>query len=248
MVFWVTVCATSLLYPLYTGHHCIAMSYYPIFIDLTHKSCLVVGAGAVGLRKLATLLQARPQRLVLMDTAPPSPECAALLADSAVHFVQQAFSPEHLTGHSLVFAATGSRSANAAIAAACQTHGIWCNCADAPTEGSFIVPATAAHGSLTAALSTGGASPALARCLRQELEEWLRPRSALASLMGRIRPFVLALGLNTEQNTRIFRALTTSDLQTALANNDAQQCEASLRVLLPATLHPHIVEFLHDLI
>lgn len=248
MLLWATACVFALLYPLYTGLHCIAMSYYPIFIDLTQKSCLVVGAGAVGLRKLATLMQAQPQKLVLMDTAPPSPECAALLEGSGVDFVQQAFCAEHLAGHSLVFAATGSRSVNATIAATCQAGGIWCNCADAPAEGSFIVPATAAHGSLTAALSTGGASPALARQLRQELEDWLKARSSLASLMGRIRPFVLALGLNTEQNTRIFRSLTTSDLQTALANNDVQQCEASLQVLLPAALHPHIVEFLHDLI
>lgn len=224
------------------------MSYYPIFIDLEQTSCLVVGAGEVGRRKLATLLQAHPQKVVLMDTSPPGPECAALLADPRVFFVQQAFSLACLEGHSLVFAATGRREVNAAIAAACQSRGIWCNCTDAPLEGSFIVPATATHGSLTAALSTGGASPALARRLRHELEDWLKPRSNLAALLGKVRPFVLALGLNTEQNTRIFRTLAQSELQTALANKDMQQCEASLQALLPAALHPHIVEFLDDLI
>lgn len=222
------------------------MPYYPIFLDISHASCLIVGAGEVGRRKLATLLLAEPQRVVVMDTAPLP--CAQLLHDARVHFVQQAFSPACLAGHSLVFASTAKRSVNAAIAAACQQQGIWCNCADAPTEGTFIVPATASHGSLTASLSTGGASPALARKLRQELEEWLAPRSSLATLLGRLRPFVLSLGLNTEQNTRIFRELTASDLQTALANKDAVQCETHLRALLPAALHPHIVEFLYDLI
>lgn len=222
------------------------MPYYPIFLDISHASCLIVGAGEVGQRKLATLLLAEPQRVVVMDTAPLP--CTQLLQNARVHFVQQAFSPVCLEGHSLVFAATANRSANAAIAAACQVQGIWCNCADAPTEGSFIVPATATHGSLTASLSTGGSSPALARKLRQELEEWLAPRSSLATLMGRIRPFVLSLGLNTEQNTRIFRELTASGLQTALADKDAAQCETHLRALLPAALHSHIVEFLYDLI
>lgn len=225
-----------------------SMPYYPLFLDLHRASCLIVGAGGVGLRKLATLLQAQPQRVVVLDNAPPSPDCLPFLDDSRVSFVRQDFSPACLEGHQLIFAATGNRAVNAAVAAACQERGLWCNCADAPTEGSFIVPATASHGSLSAALSTGGASPALARKLRQELEEWLKPRSALATLMGRVRPFVLTLGLNTAHNTRIFRAMATSDLHQALADRDRQSCEKHLRALLPEALHPHIVEFLYDLV
>lgn len=225
-----------------------SMPYYPLFLDLHQTSCLIVGAGGVGLRKLATLLQAQPQRVTVLDNAPPGPDCLPWLGDVRVIFVQQAFSPAYLQGHQLVFAATGDRAVNAAVAAACRERGLWCNCADAPAEGSFIVPATASHGNLSAALSTGGASPALARKLRQELEEWLKPRSALASLMGRVRPFVLTLGLNTAQNTRIFRAMAMSDLQQALADKDRQDCETQLQALLPAALHPHIVEFLYDLV
>ncbi|MEG2173470.1 MAG: bifunctional precorrin-2 dehydrogenase/sirohydrochlorin ferrochelatase [Desulfovibrionaceae bacterium] len=223
------------------------MPYYPIFLDISQASCLIVGAGDVGLRKLGTLLEAGPRLVVLMDTAPPSPSCAALLADPRVCFTQASFSPACLQGHSLVFAATANRAVNAAIAAACQGQGLWCNCVDAPTEGSFIVPATAKHGSLTATLSTGGSSPALARKLRQELEEWLKPRSSLAALMGKVRPYILSLGLNTAENTRIFRGLIASELQTALANSNAHQCETLLRALLPEAIHPHIVEFLDDL-
>lgn len=233
------------------------MPYYPIFLDISHATCLIVGAGAVGRRKLASLLLADAGHIVVLDTAPlasliaqdvPAGDAGHGLADSRVRFVQQAFEPSCVVGHKLVFAATGNRAVNAAVAKACQEHGIWCNCTDAPADGSFIVPATARQGKLVAALSTGGASPALARTLRHELEDWLAPRAAFTTLMGRVRPLVLALDLNTEENTRIFRELTASDLQVALANKDRPLCESSLRAQLPAALHPNIVELLYDLI
>lgn len=224
------------------------MLYYPIFVNVSHLSCLIVGAGEVGRRKLATLLEAGPLRVVLLDSKPPDPLCAPLLEDKRVQYVQASFSPSHLTGHSMVFAATDKREVNAYIASACKEKGLWCNCTDAPFEGTFIVPATAHSGSLSISLSTGGQSPALARKLRQELEEWLEPRARLSILMGRLRPLVLALGLNTADNTRIFRALVMSDLQTFITQRDMAQCEACLKELIPAELHPHIVECIYDLV
>lgn len=224
------------------------MLYYPIFVNISHASCLIVGAGEVGRRKLATLLQAGPLRVVLLDTNPPDPLCAPYLKDSRVQFVQGSFSPSHLTGHSLVFAATCNREVNAFIAKACQDRGLWCNCTDAPQEGSFIVPATASCGNVSVSLSTGGESPALARKLRCELEVWLEPRARLSTLMGRLRPILLALNLNTADNSRIFRSLVNSDLQTFLSRRDREQCEACLRELLPVELHPHIVECVYDLV
>lgn len=224
------------------------MRYYPLFLDLSSVHCLVVGAGEVGRRKLSALLQSEPASVLVLDTAPPSAAAAALFDNPRVIFEQRGFAPEDVEGRSLVFAATGDRAANAAVAQACTRRNILCNCADAPREGNCIVPATARRGTLMAALSTGGHSPALARRLRGELEDWLAPRAALTALLGRLRPHVLALPDKTGQNTVLFRSLTYSPLREALAGRDRARCEALLRELLPDALHPHIPELLHDLL
>ena len=220
--------------------------YYPLFLDLGRAKCLVVGAGAVGRRKIGALLECGVRELVVLDpelAKPPFlPEHPALVFE-ARHFV-----PEDLAGCALVFAASGSREMNAVVAAACAERGILCNCADAPLEGTCIVPATARAGGMTLALSTGGASPAYARHLREELEVWLHGKAPLAALLGRIRPQLLALERDTVQNTELFRALVQSGLGAALADGDASRCGELLAAVLPEELHPRIAEFLDGLV
>lgn len=225
------------------------MHYYPLFLDLSRTHCLIVGAGDVGRRKLAAVLESAPASVLVLDVAPPSAELAEVLAaDFRVTFARRTFTPADVEGRGLVFAATGNREVNAAVAAACARRNILCNCADAPREGNCIVPATARKGDLVAALSTGGGSPALARHLRLELESWLEARAALATLLGRLRPHVLAMPAKTGQNTTLFRTLTHSSLREALDTGDRARCEALLRELLPDALHPHIPELLYDLV
>lgn len=224
------------------------MRYYPIFLDLTDRSCLVVGAGSVGCRKIASLLESAPARVHVLDTAPPSEELQALLEDKRVTYEQRAFSPADAAGCTLVFAATSDVAVNAAVASACAARGILCNCADAPAASSFIVPAHIQQGNISVALSTHGGSPALSRKLRREMEAWLGDRfTGLGELLARLRPLVLALQQETRQNTTLFRDLVDSPLADALHRRDRPACEALLKALLPPELHPHIMELLHDL-
>lgn len=222
--------------------------YYPLFLDLSAARCLVVGAGGVGLRKSAALLAARTAELLVVDTDEPGPAWDPLRAHAALRMEKRPFAPEDVLGRTLVFACTSARAVNAAVAAACASNNILCNCADAPLEGNCIVPATARRGDLTVALSTGGGSPAWARVLRQELEIWLEPREAMTRFLARLRPHVLALGDDTGQNTALFRALAHSPLRQALADRDGERCRATLRDMLPDALHPFIPELLHDLL
>ena len=223
-----------------------APRYYPLFLDLSRTKCLVIGAGAVGRRKIGLLLESGVRELLVLD--PDLQDTASLPGHPALVFEARGFVPEDLAGCALVFAVSGSREANAAIAAACAERGIFCNCADAPLEGTCIVPATARVGEMTLAISTGGASPAYARALRKELEGWLREKAPLASLLGRIRPRLLALEKDTRHNTKLFRALVRSRLGAALAAKDATRCEALLAAMLPEDLHPWIAEFLDGLV
>ena len=136
---------------------------YPIFISLTGIHCLVVGLGQVGQRKLSGLLACGPASVLVLDLAEPATEVAALLSDPRVRFERRSCTQADLQGRALVFAATGSAAENSRIATLCAGAGILCNSASNPEEGCFQGPAVARHAPLAAALSTGGASPALAR-------------------------------------------------------------------------------------
>jgi len=200
----------------------------------------------VGRRKVDALLAAGVQELVVLDTEPA--ERALLPEHPALVFEARDFRPDDLTGCALAFAASGSREANAAVAAACAEQGIFCNCADAPLEGSCIVPATASAGDMVLALSTGGASPAYARHLRAELEVWLQDKAPLTTLLGRIRPRLLALERDTAHNTALFHALVQSKLGEALAAGDLTRCMELLAASLPEELPPWMAEFLDGLV
>lgn len=223
---------------------------YPLFLSLEGRHCLLAGLGEVGRRKLSGLLRCAPASVLVLDTAAAAaatPEAVSLLAHEQVRFENRACAPEDVQGRALVFAATGDALENARIAALCREAAVPCNCASAPELGSFLVPAVARRAGLAAALSTGGASPALARRWRSELELWLAPRARMACLMGRLRPLVLALNRETGQNAQLFRRLAASPLQQWLGTGDMQRCRQWLLAELPPALHAHLAELLDDL-
>ena len=138
------------------------MQLYPIFMDLSASRCLIVGAGGVGVRKLESLLRARPLEILVVDPS-PAPVCLQLATHPRVVLAKRMFMPDDCNDRTLVFAATGSREVNAAVAACCAKRGILCNIADNKEESSFIVPACIEHKNLSLAISTHGGSPALSR-------------------------------------------------------------------------------------
>ncbi|NJB66779.1 precorrin-2 dehydrogenase/sirohydrochlorin ferrochelatase [Desulfobaculum xiamenense] len=225
------------------------MRHYPAFLNLRGRRCLVVGAGEVGTRKIETLLSCGPAEVLVVDTAPPSARMKALLDTPAVVYNQRPFEENDLEGRTLVFVCTNNAQLNATIGTMCETRGQLCNIADAPTQSGFIVPATFDRGSLVVALSTGGASPAVARRIRMELEAALGPScGAFVELMGRIRPLVLELGMPTAANTEIFRKLAHGPLMAAIGEGDAEQVRDILTQELPAALHPRIGEVLDGIV
>jgi precorrin-2 dehydrogenase/sirohydrochlorin ferrochelatase len=225
------------------------MRYYPAFLDLRGRSCLLVGAGAVGRRKLATLLTCGPDRVLVLDPREPDEELVRLLEGGPAEHLRRDFREEDVDGCALAFACTGDAVLNARVAAACAERGVFCNVADQPEAGSFVVPAHVEQGDLVCALSTSGHSPALAKRIREDLQDYLGSRyENLLALMARLRPLVLELGQETPQNTACFRALVDSELGDALNQGDRLRAEAALRRTLPRELHPRIGELLHGLV
>lgn len=145
---------------------------YPIFLDLRNQTCIIVGGGKVAARKARNLVQARAIVKVV------SPVADAALQDVCVELHRRRYEPGDLAGAALAFAATDSREVNAAVAREAAERGIPVNVADKPSEGDFALPSTLRRGGLQVAVSTGGASPTLAREIRQELEGMFGPEWA----------------------------------------------------------------------
>ncbi len=219
------------------------MRYYPIFVNLTDKDCLVVGAGSVGRRKIAALLDREPRSVLVVDTRPPSEDMAALLDRPGLTYETRTFRDEDIDGRFIVIASTNWRISNI-----CKARGILCNIVDQPEKCSFIVPAVVQKGDLTLAVSTGGSSPALAKKIRRDLEEYFGSHYGdFLILMARLRPHVLGLGRGTDHNTALFRDLVASDLMDCLEAKDAARARAILAEHLPAEVTERIDEVLDGL-
>jgi siroheme synthase-like protein len=141
------------------------VAYYPIFLELAGKPVLVVGAGAVALRKAKGLLEAGASVTVVAPYA--RPEFARL----PVTLRLRRFRASDLRGAVLAFAATDDRRVNHAVMLAARRQGIPVNVADAREECGFIVPARIRRGNIQIAVSTSGESPRLAAELRRKIEE-----------------------------------------------------------------------------
>jgi precorrin-2 dehydrogenase/sirohydrochlorin ferrochelatase len=135
-----------------------------VFLDLEGRRCVVVGGGEVANRKARKLLQARAKVVVI------SPEVKPELAGMAAEVHRRTYSEGDLEGAVLVFAATDVREVNAAVVREARERGILVNVADEPSGGDFALPSTLRRGQLQVAVSTGGASPTLARRIRRKLE------------------------------------------------------------------------------
>jgi len=222
------------------------MTFYPLFVNLHGKDVLVAGAGSVGQRKIAGLRSAAPRCIMVVDPC-LNPKYALELEQRApVDCHARAFTSKDVQGKFLVFAATNDRAVNTEIAVLCQEQGILCNCADAPDEGTFIVPAHFINNDITVALSTGGHSPALASMLREDLEAFVGKRyTHLLQVFRSLRPLLLNLGLPTQENTALLRALAHSPLAGQLECGDRASAEATLSRLLPEPLLNRVEEILH---
>ncbi len=160
---------------------------YPIFLELAGAACVVVGGGPVAQRKVQSLLSAGARVKVVALTA--SERIESLAAEGKLEWIGELYRPDHLDGSRLVFAATDDPQLNARIAADARSRDALTNVAEPPEAGDFMVPATLKRGDIVLAISTGGTSPALAKKLRQQLEDVIGEEYGdLARLLGELRP------------------------------------------------------------
>ncbi len=166
------------------------MDYFPAFLDLDGKSCLVVGGGEVAARKIRLLLAAGARVTVV---APETGESvAALLGDGRIVHVGRVYADEDLDGQWLVVSATGNPTVDARVFADATARRIFCNAVDRQENCSYITPAIVDRSPVLVAVSSAGSAPVLARRIRAQIEAALPARlGELAALAGRYRRRVL---------------------------------------------------------
>ena len=225
------------------------MPYFPVFLDLTDKSCLVVGAGDVGRRKICRLLDCGAGEVLIVDPQPPRDLMQELRSQARIGFACRPFEPDDLHGKFLVIASTGDQATNTLISRLCEEQRILCNIVDQPDKCSFIVPALVNRGELNIAVSTSGASPALAGHIKTELAERYGPEyTAWVALLKRLRPLILELGLSQSENKDIFQSLSDRENLETITNGTNSALQQALRERLPAALHQRLGALLDDLV
>lgn len=203
-------------------------SYFPMFVDLRGKKCVVIGAGEIAAGKVDGLARCGAEITVV------SPRAVPYIEDSArggkLTWLRRAFRAEDVEGAFLAVAATASRRVNAAVFRACRERGVLCNAVDDPAHCDFIYGAVVRRGALQIAVSTGGRSPALAGRIRRELEARLGPEwEAMLNSLGEERERILRAKRPGVSRTRMLHAaaadavrrLLPRDRDLAPADHDA---------------------------
>ena len=203
------------------------MKYYPVNLDIRHQSCLVVGGGAVGTRKVKTLLDCGAAVTVVSPevTSPLS----VLAAENRISLKLRPYRASDLDGVFLVIGATDSKVLNCAIHDDARRLGKLCNIADQPDLCNFTLPSVIERGDLIIAISTSGKSPALAGRLRKQIEAQFGPEYAgFLKLMGAVRKILLKQTHDPAAHRLVFESLIDQGLLDGVRDGDKAQIDNML--------------------
>jgi len=212
-------------------------AYYPLFADLAGRRCLVVGGGAIAQRKVLQLLRCGATVTVISPAV--TRHLAGLAQARRIRLIGRGFSPTDLRGVWLAIAATNDQRVNEAVARAASSKRIFANIVDEPALCSFIAPAIVRRGGITVAVSTGGASPSIAKRIRTEVGHLLDRRYApLLRLAAALRPVAKRILPTYQARKRYFDRLLRSPIAARAVNgNHVETKRRALAMLARAARH-----------
>ena len=182
--------------------------FYMACLDVAGRRCVVVGGGAVGFEKAAGLAACGAAVTVV------SPELNESFAELEIEWVARRYESGDLDCAFLVIVATGDREVDEAVWREAEALGKLCNVADVPELCNFILPAVHRQGPIAVAVSTGGASPALAKRLRSEIAQLVGPEHAeLAEELRAMRPEVKERFATYEERRDYFEEVVAARLR-----------------------------------
>ncbi len=212
--------------------------YLPVALNLEGRAVLVVGAGAVGTQKV---LEFRETGAVVTVVSPAASEAVRREAAAGhVRWLERRYEAGDAAGAFFVMVATDDPAANAAIYAEASDRGQLVNVCDDPAHCNVIFAAKIERGPLTLSIFSQGASPALSKRVRRELERFLGPEyGILADWLAEIRPQILALpGLAQPERQRIFERLVYSEVLFLIAEGDIGAARRRFDAILAAECGP----------
>jgi precorrin-2 dehydrogenase/sirohydrochlorin ferrochelatase len=209
------------------------MRYYPVFLDVRGRRCIVVGGGQVAERKALALFDAGA------DLDLVSPELTPILRELAhkgkITHHPRHFDEQDVAGAYLVIAATNDAAVNEAVARASRKAGILVNAATSPDEGTFVVPSVVERGDLLIAISTCGDSPALARKVREDLERSYGPEyGVFLEKMAMLRRRMLQEVADEDVRRKIYQAVVDSDVLYLLKAGQAHEADNRIAEIVHA--------------
>lgn len=210
------------------------MDLYPIHLNLQNRRCLVVGGGGVAARKIAGL-RATGAHVLLV-----SPDAAPALQEMAekgeVEWRREPYGTPHLAGVFLVMACTDNREVNAAVTREANERNLLVLCADDPSAGSFVSPATVRRGDLLLTVSASGAGPTLAAVLRERLETEFGPEWAeMVGIMGELREIVKTNSDEAGRKGAVRRVLDDAQVLELLRAGRRLEAETRIRQCLSSS-------------
>ena len=183
---------------------------FPMFLKLSARPCLVVGAGIVAESKIASLVEAGGRVRVVAPEA--TPQVRSWARSNKVEWHQRPFQPDDLEGMFLVIAATSSTELHERIFEEARRRGVLCNVVDVPALCDFYYPSVVQRGALRIAISTAGLSPALAQRLRKQLEDQFGPEyEEWVGQLGEARDKLFSTKLDQEERKRRLHELASEE-------------------------------------
>lgn len=192
------------------------MAYFPFYIDIEKKDILVVGGGAVALRKVEKLLPFNPVITVV------SPEICNEIVKLGVKTVKREFADSDLDGVFCVISATNNSQVNEHIYRLCSEKNIPVNTVDDKERCTFIFPALVKENGITAGITTSGKSPVYAKYVKEQLIQLLENINAdTVDVLWKYRAAIKASINNEEERKEIFTRLLNMCVEGALVDDKA---------------------------
>jgi siroheme synthase-like protein len=211
--------------------------FYIACLKLTGRRCLVVGGGDVGLEKVEGLLACDGDVTLLAPDA--HPELEALAAEGSIAWERRAYAgPEDLEGIFIVIAATDDSEVNIEVFDDAERRAMLVNVVDVPPLCNFILPAIVRIGPLAIAISTAGASPALAKRLKREIAEaYGEPYARLALILNEARGWAKATLPTYQDRKEFFEGIVNGEPDPVELVRDGREDEA--QALIDAAKDAH---------
>jgi len=202
--------------------------FYPIHLDVTGKKCVIIGGGKVAYRKACGLKESGADVVVV------SPEvCSEMVNEEGIAFIKKEYEECFLDGALLVIAATDNEAVNKKVTLDAEKRGIIVNVVDHPEHCSFIVPSTINRGDLCISVSTGGASPAVAKRIREELEgAFGKEYEEYLDLLTKMRSLAMSSIEDSVKRRKVLQRLAEKDIFDAVKDEGIKNAEAKMREII----------------